>query len=176
MLSSRRLSIFLVEDNLADVLLVQEALNARQIPAALTVVSDGERALKELAALNPTDLPNLVILDLNLPRVNGWDILRKLRSAAKFAHSAILILTSSQIPSDRVEAERLGADAFVSKPIKLDDFLQRVGATIERLVCPAPEQRHAHRVIPRRRSNPPVRTFNHAIARRKTAALFSRSR
>lgn len=126
--------IFLVEDNPADVLLLREALSAQGLAAQLKVIEEGETAIQELSQMNPSDIPRLVIIDLNLPRGNGFDILRAIRGSSKFAHTRVMILTSSQSPEDRVEAQKLGADAFVSKPLRLNDFLENVGLTILRLI------------------------------------------
>ena len=133
-----QLRILVIEDNAADVLLIQEALNARGFNAKLQVISNGEHAQKALAAIDSDVLPDLIILDLNLPRISGMTLLKSIRSMPRFQASAVMVLTSSQAPKDRLEAERLGADEFVSKPLTLDDFLQTVGAGIQRAVSKRP--------------------------------------
>lgn len=131
---AQNLRIFVVEDNLSDVLLIQEALNAQQLHAHLHTAVEGERAIHELTAMGPADLPNLIILDLNLPRVNGLELLRRIRSMPKFGETPVLVLTSSRSPDDRVRAEQLGASAYLAKPMGLDEFLEVVGGTILRLI------------------------------------------
>lgn len=129
----KQLRIFVIEDNLGDVLLIQEALNTRAIDAQLQVISSGDEAQKLLATLNPAAAPDLLIIDLNLPRVSGLEILESVRGNNNFSETAVLVLTSSKSSQDRVLAESLGADAFISKPLTLDEFLQAVGSTVERL-------------------------------------------
>ena len=127
-------SILIIEDNLGDILLIQETLNALGIDARVQTITDGERALFEIAAIDTADVPSLIIIDLNLPRVNGIELLAQVRKLSKFAHTRIMVLTSSQSPEDRLQAEKLGADAFVSKPLTLDEFLRRTGDAIRQLI------------------------------------------
>lgn len=134
-MESKDLRIFVVEDNLSDVLLIQEALNARGIQAKLQIAVEGERAMQDLAAMGLADVPHLIIVDLNLPRVNGLQLLRAIRRNLKFTATPVMVLTSSRSSQDRVEAEKLGATAYVSKPGSLDEFLGHVGETIQRLLA-----------------------------------------
>lgn len=127
--------IFVIEDNIGDVLLIQESLTARGIEAQVEVVRDGEKAMADLDAMGPAEAPRLMIIDLNLPRVNGLDLLRKTRNSPKFDRTAVMVLTSSRSPGDKAEAEKLGADVFVSKPLTLDDFLKSVGDAVQRLLA-----------------------------------------
>ncbi len=133
-MASHKLSILVVEDNLGDVLLIQEALNARAIAADVQVASDGETAMQRLGAMEPADVPQVIIIDLNLPRVNGMDLLRAVRSSEKFANTAVIVLTSSRSPQDKVATEKLGANLFISKPLTLDDFLRAVGEGIAKVI------------------------------------------
>jgi len=126
--------IFVVEDNLSDVLLIQEAVNTNGIEAKLQVIVEGEKALNELSAMAPSQVPNLIVVDLNLPRVSGLELLRAIRKNRKFDATPVIILTSSKSPEDRVQAETLGASAYITKPMGLDEFLETVGGTIRRLL------------------------------------------
>jgi|SRR5579872_3184026 len=128
------LKIFVIEDNLGDVLLIQEALNTRGIAAQVQVAADGEKAMQELYRMEGASVPQLIIIDLNLPRVNGMELLRSVRSSPKFAETAVMVLTSSKSPQDKVAAEGLGANLFISKPLTLDDFLTAVGDGIAWLI------------------------------------------
>jgi len=153
----KAIRIFVVEDSLSDVLLIQEAINLQGISGQLQVASQGDKALKELSAMEGSDLPSLIVIDLNLPRVDGFEVLRHVRGNAKFANTAVLVLTSSKSPQDRLAAEQLGANAFVTKPLTLDDFNAVVGGFIARLAsgpssrlkC-GPVKREARRAYPSR--------------------------
>lgn len=130
----KKLEIFLIEDSLGDVLMIQEALNLRKIDADLKVANDGEKAVRELAAMDPARLPRLMIIDLNLPRMNGMQVLDEVRKSAKFAHTPVVVFSSSLAAADRAEAEKRGADAFVTKPLTLDEFVAAIGDAIERVL------------------------------------------
>jgi CheY-like chemotaxis protein len=121
--------IFLAEDNPADVYLLREALSASGNCAVLHVASDGEEAIRFIEACGASSaapLPDLIILDLNLPKNDGTDLLRTIRTKQLFAPIPVVILTSSDSPRDRSLAERLGADAYFTKPSDLDAFLDVV--------------------------------------------------
>jgi two-component system response regulator len=126
--------ILVIEDNLGDALMIQEAVNSLSIAATLHVITDGEKALKEIAALDALSTPDVIIIDLNLPRVSGLTLLTQIRAMQKFERTAVMVLTSSQSAQDRVKAEQAGANAFVSKPFTFDDFLQTVGGAIRSLI------------------------------------------
>jgi two-component system, chemotaxis family, response regulator Rcp1 len=123
--SSRSACILLVEDNPADAVLVEEALNEHQVDVDLLVLGDGERAIQFVDELdaNTRACPKLVILDLNLPKRSGKDVLRRIRESAQWNHVPVVILTSSNTPKDREETASLGASQYIRKPSQLEDFL-----------------------------------------------------
>jgi two-component system, chemotaxis family, response regulator Rcp1 len=131
---SAELRILIAEDSLGDVLLVEEALAAYGLSAELQVCENGEAALSALAHCDGSNLPDLVIVDLNLPRVDGMDVLRYIRGLPVFDRTPVMIFTSSHGANDRAEAERFGANAYVTKPPTLDDFLLTVGSAIHKLI------------------------------------------
>jgi CheY-like chemotaxis protein len=117
-------AIFLAEDSPADVYLFREALKAHTVDADLLVFEDGEAALAFLVASERDGPhPQLFVLDLNLPKVDGLTLLRHLRHSVRFANSLVIILTSSNHPADRAESIRLGATRFLSKAASISDFL-----------------------------------------------------
>jgi CheY-like chemotaxis protein len=128
-------SILLVEDNPADALLVEEALKEHRVIAELVVLGDGEKAIRFIEEFDATTgpYPKLVILDLNLPKRNGKDVLRHIRQSPKWKHVPVVILTSSNTPTDREEAARLGANRYIRKPSELEDFLN-IGAVLKNLI------------------------------------------
>jgi CheY-like chemotaxis protein len=126
-----------VEDNPADVLLVREALRAHQVVCSLETHNNGERAVQAFSrrAHNETaPLPDLVLLDWNLPTIGGADVLRAIRDQPQFQSVPVAILTSSGSPRDRSQAFSLGATRFIQKPLELDDFINQVGEQVRELL------------------------------------------
>jgi two-component system, response regulator len=124
---SRNRTILLVEDNPDDVILTRRAFEKSQVATEIVTVSDGEEALDYLFATGPyvgrdqTIMPAIVLLDLKLPKVDGLDVLRRMRSDPRTRCLPVVILTSSNEQQDIVQSYELGANSFVRKPV---DFLQ----------------------------------------------------
>ena len=124
--------ILLVEDNPSDEKLTLMALEKQNLSQGITVVRDGVEALDYLYAQNtysernPLDLPQLVILDLKLPKVNGLEVLARIRNEAATKLLPVVILTSSAEDKDLVESYRLGVNSYVQKPVNFSDFLEAV--------------------------------------------------
>jgi CheY-like chemotaxis protein len=118
--------IWLAEDNPADVYLIKTALSEHGVAYSLRVASDGEEVLSLIsqgdAGTGSSDL-RLIILDLNLPRHDGIEILEKLQQTPWMAGIPVVVLTSSDSPGDRLTANRLGAVRYLRKPSSLDQFL-----------------------------------------------------
>jgi two-component system, chemotaxis family, response regulator Rcp1 len=131
---SKPAKILMVEDNDPDVFLVQEALRAHGVPAQIQRCQDGEEALQVLSQLDESEIPDIVIIDLNLPKVPGIEILKHARSLKQLDRVPVLILTSSQSHTDRTISMQLGADAYISKPPTLPEFLSSVGSGIRTLL------------------------------------------
>jgi DNA-binding response OmpR family regulator len=118
--------ILLAEDNDGDVFLVRRAL-AKALSHELSVVHNGEEALKWLddhSSENPGLLPDLILLDLNLPRIDGAQLLSHIRKKDAFSRTPVIVLTSSDSPKDREMAMELGANLYFRKPTDLDAFMQ----------------------------------------------------
>ena len=126
--------ILLVEDNPADVKLIRLALQSLGIVSEITHFADG---LDVVEALFPKEdegsfpVPDLVMLDLNMPRVDGLELLRKFRESIRYKQVPVAICTSSSSPQDQEEAMSLGASAFIHKPIELEPFLNDVGQAVK---------------------------------------------
>ena len=120
--------ILLVEDNDDDVQLTLRAFRKSDLVSTVTVVRDGVEALDYLLATgeytsrNPDVLPDLVLLDIKLPRVDGVQVLQRLRSHPRTKLIPIVILTSSAEPKDLVTCYTLGANSYVRKPIDFQQF------------------------------------------------------
>lgn len=124
--------IFLAEDNPADVFLLRQAFDLTGLEYELTVAQDGEDALdfvEHRGRHKTACMPDLIILDLNLPKSDGNEVLVCMRSRPEFRHIPILILTSSSEPEEHARTRRLGATSFFTKPADLDAYLN-LGGTL----------------------------------------------
>ena len=130
-MSHRLPRIVMMEDNPADVLLIREALREQGLEVDLVVVPDGEAALAWLGGDASADL---ILLDLNLPRHDGIEVLERIRSTRSLREVPVAVVSSSDSPHDRAGAERLGADRFIAKPCTLDEFLM-IGRDIKTLLA-----------------------------------------
>ncbi|MDP3879494.1 MAG: response regulator [Dehalococcoidales bacterium] len=124
--------ILLVEDNPKDVELTKRALLQSNISNGLMVVEDGVEALKYFFGEDGKsgcafeDLPVVVLLDLKLPRVDGLEVLRRLRASEKTKLMPVVVLTSSNEEKDIVASYDLGANSFVRKPVKFSEFAEAI--------------------------------------------------
>lgn len=127
------IEILLVEDNPADVDLTLETLSFAKIRNRLQVVEDGEQALAYLRREAPfADVvrPDLILLDLNLPRKDGREVLAELKADPSLRTIPVVVLTSSDLEKDVVRSYDLGANCYVTKPVDIDQFADVV-RTIE---------------------------------------------
>src|ERR1051326_1375688 len=111
--------ILLAEDNPADVYLIREALREHSVDCTMRVIADGREVLQILSGEQLQEQESqlgLIILDLNLPRHDGLEILQRLRETASLAHVPVVVLTSSDSPKDRLAANQLGAACYFRKP------------------------------------------------------------
>ena len=121
--------ILLVEDLPADAGLVRAALQEGRFFCSLDVVEDGEQALAYLRGAIPgSRRPDLVLLDLNLPRLNGRDVLRALKDDPDLRTVPVVVLTTSDVERDIEASYSLGAVGFVTKPLDVSEFFQAIHA------------------------------------------------
>jgi CheY-like chemotaxis protein len=121
----RTFGVLLVEDDPADALLIEDALSEGGVTRALTHVGDGLEALEYLR--DPAnERPDLIVLDLNMPRMNGREFLAVLRDDEELGSIPLVVLTTSAAPDDIIDAYQKHANAYVTKPVNLDDFLLAV--------------------------------------------------
>ncbi len=118
-------TILLVEDNPDDVLFTLRAFERNNISNDVVVAADGEQALEYLLPADESRAltPALVLLDVNLPKVDGLEVLRRIRSHARTAGLPVVVLTTSSEERDIVESYRLGANSFVRKPVVFGEFV-----------------------------------------------------
>jgi CheY-like chemotaxis protein len=126
------LTILLVEDNPDDEVLTVRELKKQPIASEIIAVRDGVEALDYLfgkgqyASCDPHRLPTMVLLDLKLPKVDGLEVLRRIRAHERTKHIPVVMLTSSDDRRDVVESYRLGANSYVCKPVNFDQFQEAV--------------------------------------------------
>jgi chemotaxis family two-component system response regulator Rcp1 len=121
------LRILAVEDNPGDVLLLTEAFKEGRIRAQLNVVTNGEEALDYLQGTGrhaEARIPDLILLDLNLPRMDGRALLRRLKSDPAFQSLPVIVLSSSSLATDIREAYDMNASCYIVKPSDLDGFFK----------------------------------------------------
>ena len=134
-----RVDVLLVEDNAYDAALALRAFRKERPGTRLQVVRDGAEAVSFLLGdepsgsegqrtrgLDPNQMPRLVLLDLNLPKLNGLEVLERLRADARTKHLTIVVMTSSREERDVTRAYALGANSYVVKPLEYDKFAELV--------------------------------------------------
>ena len=136
--------VVLIEDNPGDVLLVQKALEANNVACEMTQFNDGQEALKVLCPAGGTEanmfVPDAILLDLNTPKSDGFNVLLRLKNTPHLAEVPIAIFTSSQATIDKARSSVLGAARYIQKPSSLEEFLNTVGPAIKEMLtiqkCP----------------------------------------
>ena len=126
-----KVHILLVEDNEGDILLTKEAFEEAKITVKLTVVKDGQEAIDFMTKQNKyqhATLPDLVLLDINLPKKNGHEVLKEMKHNDAIKHIPIIILTTSSSEKDINLAYHNYANCFITKPVEVADFLKAVSS------------------------------------------------
>jgi len=132
-MKGREIHILLVEDNEGDIVLAKEALKEARIRNRITVVTDGEQALQYLFRENGyhnASHPDLILLDVNLPKVNGMEVLERIKSDPALKIIPVVMLTTSTSEKDVMRAYKSYVNCYINKPIDLEEFI-RVIKTIE---------------------------------------------
>ncbi len=138
--AGKAVEILMAEDNRTDVILMKEVLKRCRIPVRLGVAYDGEHALAYLRHQgNYTDAPDpdLVLLDLNLPKISGWEVLMEIKSDFQLNRIPVMIVTGTHNDKDARRAYLLNADSYLVKPLNLIQFPMLV-KSIERLFLDQP--------------------------------------
>lgn len=131
-MTDRQIEILLVEDNNDDVELTLRALRKENLANSIHVARDGEEALEFLFCNGPhanrsfDSPPRLVLLDLKLPKVDGMEVLKRLKSDSRTSMIPVVILTSSKEERDLINGYGLGANSYIQKPVDFDQFRETV--------------------------------------------------
>jgi chemotaxis family two-component system response regulator Rcp1 len=132
----RKVRVLLAEDNPGDVILVREAFARHKLPHELQIAADGEEAMDfvmQMEKPGQPPCPDILLLDLNLPKIDGHEVLREFRKHPACATTPVIILSSSDRPADRETVRALGVTRYFKKPTRLDDFL-KLGAIVKEAV------------------------------------------
>lgn len=120
------IKILSIEDNPGDILLLQEALSEMGGGTTMENKINGQEGLEYLRSLHPDKLPDLIFLDLNLPRLNGKEVLAAIKSDQMLKRIPVIVLTASSAEKDITESYVLAANCYVTKPLGLDEFLETI--------------------------------------------------
>lgn len=125
------IEIFIVEDNEGDVGLIEEVFEEAKIKSDIHVAEDGEEAMLYLRGegkFSGFPRPDLILLDLNLPKKDGREVLREIKEDKSLHSIPVIVLTTSNAEKDILEAYNLHANAYVTKPLDFDQFIKVVGS------------------------------------------------
>ncbi|HKK44071.1 MAG TPA: response regulator [Balneolaceae bacterium] len=125
------MEILLVEDNEADIRLTRESIKEAKIRNILHVARDGEEAINYLYKkedYKDAVTPDLILLDLNLPKKDGREVLEEIKSDEALSHIPVVILTTSEAEKDIVKSYKLHANCYVTKPMGIDQFVEVIKA------------------------------------------------
>ena len=129
MSSDKCIQVLMVEDDPGDVDLTKEALKDSKLSMRIAVVEDGEQAVKYLRRQKPYEnapRPDLILLDLNLPKMDGREVLKEIKCDPDLRTIPICVMTTSEAQADIQRAYGLGANCYVTKPLDLDQFIKVV--------------------------------------------------
>jgi CheY-like chemotaxis protein len=124
-MNAELISVLLVEDDPGDVLLIREAFSDGKVGNALSVVSDGVEAMQFIRGEGDyagRERPDLVLLDLNLPRKSGAEVLQEIKSDPELATIPVVVLTTSRAEADVLRSYEMHANAYITKPVDFDRF------------------------------------------------------
>jgi CheY-like chemotaxis protein len=127
--AGRAIDVLLIEDDPGDELITREAVEHNKFKSTLHVAHDGEEGLDFLyrrGAFQDAPRPDLILLDLNLPKYDGRQLLERIKSDSNLSHIPVVVLTTSSTEEDILRSYQLHANAYVTKPVDLDQFVNAV--------------------------------------------------
>lgn len=128
-MATRSIEILMVEDEASDIVLAEKALKEAETNTRLKIVRDGEEALNYLHQRHGSEAspqPDLILLDLNLPRVSGKEVLSEIKSDANLCHIPVIVLTTSSYEEDVLQCYQLHANCYITKPTDFHQFREVV--------------------------------------------------
>ena len=125
--SMKRINVLLIEDNEGDILLTKEAFEESGAGICIISVRDGEKAIDFFETLrNDEDVPHLVLLDINIPKISGHGVLVYIKNSERFKNIPVIILTTSSSQNDILQCYNNHANCYIIKPIDLADFINTI--------------------------------------------------
>ena len=118
------LKILLVEDNLIEIMKMKRTISLLKLKHSLSEAKNGEEALQFLE--NKANIPDIILLDLNMPKINGIEFLRIIKADDDLKHIPTIILTTSSNQKDLLECYRTGMSGYVLKPLKYEDYVKKI--------------------------------------------------
>lgn len=121
--------LFLAEDNPGDIFLIREALREHAVDCEMAVANDGAEAREYFTKIERegASVPDLVLLDLNLPKISGLELLRRIKNIPRCKSTPVVVISSSDSPHDRLESQKLGAHSYIRKASVLEEYMQLGG-------------------------------------------------
>lgn len=120
----KTLKILLIEDDMIEVMKMNRTISTLKLKHKITEANNGEEALKILEDKN--SLPSIILLDLNMPKINGIEFLRILKGNKELRHIPTIILTTSNNQKDLLECYKIGVSGYVLKPLKYEDYVSKI--------------------------------------------------
>lgn len=127
----KEIHLLLVEDNEGDIVLTTEALEEGKIKNTLSVVRDGWEAMQYLEQKNGYEnakMPDLILLDINLPKVNGHEVLKHIKTHKELKHIPVIMLTTSSDETDVVKSYENHSNCYITKPVDINNFLEVISS------------------------------------------------
>lgn len=123
----KAISILLIEDNEGDILLTKEAFEESKIINKIIVIKDGKEAINFFETLGSKDnLPHIVLLDVNLPKMSGHEVLMYIKNTERFKSIPVIMLTTSSSEKDILQSYRNHVNCYITKPIDVADFMKAI--------------------------------------------------
>jgi CheY-like chemotaxis protein len=120
------INILLVEDNEGDILLTTEAFEESKIVNRIVPLKDGRQAIDFFESIGKEDVPHLVLLDINLPKVSGHEVLTYIKNSEKYKSIPVIMLTTSSAERDIIQSYKNHVNCYITKPIDVSDFMKAI--------------------------------------------------
>ena len=124
----RKLDVLLVEDSLIEIMKMQRAIPLLQLKHTINETKNADEAL---AFLENNSLPDIILLDLNMPKISGIEFLSIIKQDERYKHVPIIILTTSDNQKDLLECYRIGISGYILKPLRYEDHVQKIKTVLE---------------------------------------------
>ena len=125
---SKELKVLLIEDNIIEIMKMKRTISLLELEHTIHEAKNGEEALNILE--DKSKFPDIILLDLNMPKMSGVEFLTILKESEEFKHIPTIILTTSDNQKDLIECYKIGISGYILKPLKYDDYVKKIEATL----------------------------------------------